>query len=170
MRRPPGAPAAIAYHDSCYLARHSGITVAPRAVVDALPSVRRGELPRSGLDAFCCGGGGGHVFMEEPAGERVSHARLAESVATGYLELATACPFCLTMLEDAAKTCDSPVVVSDIAELLEAALAAAPGAPDTGAPEALATDDDRGGPQPAATEESDARTTFLAAQPARHPD
>jgi Fe-S oxidoreductase/nitrate reductase gamma subunit len=120
--RPPGGPTPIAYHDSCYLARHSGITRAPRAVLEALPSLRRGELPRSGVDAFCCGGGGGHVFMEEPAGERVSHVRLAEGVAAGYTELATACPFCLTMLEDAAKTSGSPIVVSDIAELLDRAL------------------------------------------------
>jgi Fe-S oxidoreductase len=135
----------IAYHDSCYLARHSGVTGAPRAVLDALPSLRRDELPRSGRDAFCCGGGGGHVFMEEPAGERVSHVRLAEGVAAGYPELATACPFCLTMLEDAAKTCDSRIAVSDIAELLEAALAPgafAPGARAAGSQTADAGDDD----------------------------
>jgi Fe-S oxidoreductase len=118
----------IAYHDSCYLARHSSITSEPRIVLDALPALRRGELPRSRSGSFCCGGGGGHVFMEEPTGERVSHVRLAEVLAAGFSSVVTACPFCLTMLEDAAKTKDAPVAVADFAELLDDAIALDPSA------------------------------------------
>ena len=60
--------------------------------------------------------------MEEPTGERVSHVRLAEIVAAGFTSIATACPFCLTMLKDAAKTKDALVAVADLAELLDDAI------------------------------------------------
>jgi Fe-S oxidoreductase len=137
LRLPPqtsgGGVMSIAYHDSCYLARHSGITSEPRAVLDAVPALRRGELLRSKSASFCCGGGGGHVFMEEPTGERVSHVRLAEIVAAGFTSIATACPFCLTMLEDAAKTKDALVAVADVAELLDDSITLDPAAADEAA-------------------------------------
>ncbi len=116
----------LAYHDSCYLGRHNDLYDAPRAVIGAVPGARAVEMPRHGRKGFCCGAGGGRMFLEERIGQRINQNRIDEVAATGARELITACPFCLTMLGDAVKETDrgESLVVHDVAELVRRQLAA----------------------------------------------
>lgn len=109
----------IALHDPCYLGRHNGEFDAPRAVVDS-NTKNRVELPRARRGSFCCGGGGGMSFVDEPAEQRVNRERAREIVNSGVDTVAVACPFCTTMLEDGigAVQGESNVAVKDIAELM----------------------------------------------------
>lgn len=107
---------AVAVHDSCYLARHNGITEAPRRVLEAAGR-RPADPAASGLKGLCCGAGGGRMWLEETAGERINRVRAAELAATGAGAAATACPFCATMLADGLKANDrGDVEIRDIAE------------------------------------------------------
>jgi Fe-S oxidoreductase len=91
----------IAFHDPCYLGRWNGEYDAPRDVIDALPAgTTRLELPRNKDHGFCCGAGGGRMWMEEKIGTRVNHNRTDEVIASGADTVATACPFCTIMLRD----------------------------------------------------------------------
>jgi len=118
----PPPPNTIVYHDPCYLGRYQDIYEEPRAVVAAAGTLI--EAPRHGERSFCCGAGGGLVFLGEETGERVSHNRAAELVATGAKTIATACPFCNTMFRDALGTVggDTPPQLLDIAQLTARAL------------------------------------------------
>lgn len=107
-----------AYHDSCYLGRYEGIYHEPRAALGAVDGMRLIELPRSGPASFCCGGGGGRVFLEEPEGERINHLRTDEAVASGADTVVTACPYCMTMLSDGANDRGEAFTVLDLAEVL----------------------------------------------------
>jgi Fe-S oxidoreductase len=89
----------IVYHDPCYLGRYRNVYDEPRAVVQA--SGQLVEAPRNRERSFCCGAGGGLTFLGEETGERVSHVRAAELVATGATTIGTACPFCNSMFRDA---------------------------------------------------------------------
>ncbi len=112
----------VTFHDPCYLGRQNGIVDAPREALAALdlPIV---EMPRHGKRSFCCGAGGAQMWKEEEP-PTVSDARYEEAASTGARLLATGCPFCLTMMTDAAKKADQPLVVKDVAEILADRLAA----------------------------------------------
>ena len=119
----------IAYHDPCYLGRYQDVYEEPRTVVAAAGTLV--EAPRHGERSFCCGAGGGLVFLGEETGElpdgkpnRVSHNRAAELVATGAKTIGTACPFCNTMFRDAlgAVGGEAPPQLLDIAQLTARAL------------------------------------------------
>ncbi len=115
----------LTFHDPCYLGRHNGEFDAPRAVVDSLPGVRRVEMKRSREKSFCCGGGGGQMWLESSGRQRVENVRLAEAQETGAGLVATACPFCKVMLETASVTAgkQDEVRVRDIAELVSETMA-----------------------------------------------
>ncbi len=114
----------ITYHDSCYLGRYNDIYDAPRrAMRRALPLAEVVEMPRSRDRGLCCGAGGGRMFMEETEGKRINVERTEEALATGSDAIASACPFCMTMLTDGVNATASNVPVYDIAEIVASHLA-----------------------------------------------
>jgi Fe-S oxidoreductase len=117
----------VTVHDSCYLARYNGVVAAPRDVLGAA-GVTVTEMERSGRQTFCCGAGGGRMWMEETRGTRINEERTREVLATGAQTVATGCPFCMVMMKDglAAAGDDHGVVAMDVSELLAARVAAAP--------------------------------------------
>ncbi len=90
----------ITYHDSCYLGRQNGIYEQPRQVASALPGLELTEMALNRKKGFCCGAGGGHMWIEESRGERVNHLRTDQFFATGAETVVTSCPFCLQMFEE----------------------------------------------------------------------
>ncbi|MFZ5753576.1 MAG: heterodisulfide reductase-related iron-sulfur binding cluster [Bacillota bacterium] len=113
----------ITYHDSCYLGRYNGLYREPRQVLQAVPGVRVVEMPRHLETSFCCGGGGGRMWLEEH-GQKINMLRTEEALSTRSEMICTACPFCLTMLGDGVKTKEQQdfVQVRDIAEVLAESL------------------------------------------------
>ena len=111
---------AVAYHDSCYLGRYNEEYRAPRAVLSSLPGVTVREPARSGDRGFCCGAGGGRMFMEEKVGDRVNIVRTRELMATGAGIIALNCPFCTTMISDGVKAAEpaEEVAVKDVSEIV----------------------------------------------------
>jgi len=122
-RLKPSKPVAakVTHHDSCYLGRYNDIYDEPRRVLQALPQVQTVEMSRCRDKGFCCGAGGARMWMEETIGEKVNHRRLTHVMETGADVVATACPYCLIMMDDAAKTkdVDAKLARADIAELLD---------------------------------------------------
>ena len=110
----------ITFHDPCYLGRHNGEYDAPRNLLAKVAGARRVEMKRSRNQSFCCGGGGGMAFVDEPPDQRVNQERAQEAVDTGADVVAVGCPFCATMLDDGvnARRGDRDVKVKDVAELL----------------------------------------------------
>ena len=123
----------ITFHDPCYLGRQNGVYDAPRELVQISSRVDAVEMERSRSKSFCCGGGGGMSFVDEPAGQRVNQNRAQEAIETGADILAVGCPFCMTMMEDGinARKGERDVRVMDVSELLwEAAKPRAPESSD----------------------------------------
>ncbi|MEO6773627.1 MAG: (Fe-S)-binding protein [Kofleriaceae bacterium] len=110
----------ITYHDSCYLGRWNGEFDAPRDVISAVGVPNVVEMARNKRYGFCCGAGGGRMFMEEPEGQRVNENRTDEIIAAQVDAVAVACPFCNIMLTDGmkSKNVEDKIEVLDIAELV----------------------------------------------------
>ncbi len=129
-----GPASSVTFHDSCYMARYNGVIAAPRDVLGSVPGVELREMEKSGKNTFCCGAGGGRMWMEETRGTRINAERTRQALETGAETVATSCPFCMVMMKDgladaaAASTASAaagPGVVSarDIAEILADSLA-----------------------------------------------
>jgi succinate dehydrogenase/fumarate reductase iron-sulfur protein len=115
----------IAYHDPCFLGKRNEVYEPPRQVLKAIPGVEFVEMKRTRSNSFCCGGGAGRVWTEDaPCEKRPSTNRVNEALDLGIEVIATACPFCVTTLEDAVKVLDveNKIVVRDVLELLKEAL------------------------------------------------
>ena len=111
----------VAYHDSCFLGRHNGIYDEPRRIAKAIPGLKLVEMePRCRERGFCCGAGGGHMWIEESRGERINHVRTEHFLETGAETVGVSCPFCLQMLEEGveAKGEASEKKVKDLLEIL----------------------------------------------------
>lgn len=110
----------VTFHDSCYLGRYNDTYEAPRSLLKAIPGVAIQEMERSGANGMCCGAGGGLMWMEEQAGTRVNYARTAQALEVKPSVISSACPYCLTMMEDGLKTLSEGrrVTARDVAELL----------------------------------------------------
>lgn len=108
----------ITYHDPCYLGRYNGIYDPPRKILKNIPGLKTVEMNRSRGGSFCCGGGGGHAWMEEPVGRRINQMRLEQATLTHAQVIGLACPFCLQMFEDAVKGMESTLQVKDVVELV----------------------------------------------------
>ena len=119
--KPQGALAgSVTFHDPCYLGRHNDTYEAPREVISAVAEDRMVEMDRSRETSLCCGAGGGRMWADEPAAQRVSNLRASQVAETKSDVLCTACPFCMTMMDEAMKTESDgrDVKVLDIAEVL----------------------------------------------------
>jgi Fe-S oxidoreductase len=121
-RLKPVAPAAadakkLTYHDPCYLGRHNQIYEPPRELL-ASAGVEVTEMPRNKERSFCCGAGGGRMWMEEKIGERINLNRVDEAIATGAEEVAVGCPFCRVMVSDGMVAKSSSVEVLDVAQVM----------------------------------------------------
>jgi heterodisulfide reductase subunit D len=114
----------ITYHDSCYLGRGNGIYDAPRKILEALDA-ELVEMKRCKSKGLCCGAGGAQMFKEEEKGTtRINFERTHEAIETSAAFIASACPFCNTMLTDGVKheEKEDQVKVLDIAEMILAEL------------------------------------------------
>jgi Fe-S oxidoreductase len=120
-------PGSVTVHDSCYLARYNNVVAAPRAVLGAA-GVSITEMAKSGKETFCCGAGGGRMWMEETRGTRINAERSRQVLETGADTVATSCPFCMVMLSDGLAATDggTRVATLDVSELLAARIATAP--------------------------------------------
>jgi Fe-S oxidoreductase len=114
----------VTYHDSCYLGRHNGVYEAPRETLKAIPGLKILEMPRNRREGFCCGAGGGRMWLEEKIGSRINQNRVDEASSTGATVVATACPFCTTMIKDGIGETgrEENLRVRDVAELLSESL------------------------------------------------
>ena len=114
----------ITYHDPCYMGRHNQIYDEPRKVLNAVSGVELLELPDSGKNSLCCGGGGGRIWMDTPMQERFSDLRLKQAKESGADVLATACPYCITNFEESRLNLEYEDIleVRDISEIVREAI------------------------------------------------
>jgi Fe-S oxidoreductase len=119
----------VTYHDPCYLGRHNGVYETPRQIIEAL-GCELVEMPRNRDNSFCCGAGGGQIWIpDEPGAERPSENRIREAMSLGEIDVfVVACPKDVTMYEDAIKTTGNGehIRLRELTELIEEALVAQP--------------------------------------------
>jgi Fe-S oxidoreductase/nitrate reductase gamma subunit len=110
----------VTFHDPCYLGRYNDEYDAPRSSLRSVKGLRILEMERNKEKGLCCGAGGGHFWMDLKLGERVNSIRAEEAAATGASTVATACPFCMQMMEDGVKLTNNEnnLDVRDIAEVI----------------------------------------------------
>ena len=124
LKLPKAVQKRVTYHDPCFLGKRNQIYDAPRHVLQSLNGLELVEMKRTRESSFCCGGGAGRTWTEDAAPEkRPSVDRVKEALDLGVEVIATACPFCITTLEDAVKVLDAEnkIIVRDILELLNEA-------------------------------------------------
>jgi Fe-S oxidoreductase len=111
----------ITYHDPCYLGRHNNIFDEPRDVLRNIPGLELIEMPDTGKDSLCCGGGGGRIWMDTPKNERFSDLRLMQAEEVGAKALVTACPYCITNFEESRLNLeyDEILEIKDITEIIQ---------------------------------------------------
>jgi len=113
----------VVFHDSCCLGSHNGVYEAPRAIIRQVTGRVPHEIKRHHGRSFCCGAGGGRMWMEEHLGTRINLERVGEALAVRPETVCVACPYCMTMFEDGLKDKKAePVTVGDIAEIAAQAL------------------------------------------------
>jgi Fe-S oxidoreductase len=115
----------ITYHDPCYLSRYNGVYKEPRRILQSIPKTKVKEMERSKRKTFCCGGGGGHMWVEEQHGtEKISHVRIEEVLKTKAETVVTSCPYCLQMLEEGIeyKGMKDSFKAKDLIEVVEASM------------------------------------------------
>jgi Fe-S oxidoreductase len=115
----------ITYHDPCYLGRYNEIFEPPRNILRSFPHMEIQEMRRNKADSLCCGAGGGWMWMDEKIGKRINLERLEDALGSNSEGVATACPFCVTMFNDAIKDkeVEKTFQVWDIAELIADSIA-----------------------------------------------
>ena len=115
----------LTYHDPCYLGRYNGVYLEPRRILQAIPEAKLEEMGRSRNTSFCCGGGGGHMWIEEqPGTTKINQMRIEDVLKTGAETVVTACPYCLQMFEESIehKQMKDSLKARDLVELVEAAM------------------------------------------------
>ncbi|WP_020678301.1 (Fe-S)-binding protein [Geopsychrobacter electrodiphilus] len=117
-------PKTVTYHDPCYLGRHNGIYDAPRDLLQQIPGLTLNEMADSRESSLCCGGGGGHIWMETPKEDRFSDLRVRQAVAVGAEVLVTSCPYCITNFTDSCLGLDESeaLEIKDLTEIIQALL------------------------------------------------
>lgn len=110
----------VTYHDSCYLGRYNSVYDSPRNSLKYANGLKLLEMERNKSHGFCCGAGGGRMFLEDEEGGRINEERTKEALATTADTIASACPFCMTMMTDGVKYFgkQDEVNVKDIAEII----------------------------------------------------
>jgi Fe-S oxidoreductase len=127
-----GKQVAIAYHDSCYLGRHNGIFEAPRRVLEKANGLPVLEMAQNREQGLCCGAGGANMWYEvKQETQRINVIRAKQAQAAGADTVATACPFCLTMMTDGLSLTGQAAVAKDLAEIVAEHLDWAPPPPST---------------------------------------
>jgi len=115
----------LTYHDPCYLGRYNRVYLEPRRILQAIPKAKLEEMGRSRNTSFCCGGGGGHMWIEEqPGTTKINQMRIEDVLKTGAEMVVTACPYCLQMFEESIEHKDmkDSLKARDLVELVEAAM------------------------------------------------
>jgi len=120
----PGDLSNVVFHDSCYLGRYNGIYEAPREAIASITGQAPTEMKRRHERSFCCGAGGGRMWMEESVGKRINIERVEEALKENPKAICVCCPYCMTMFEDGLKDkkADDRVQVLDLAEIVARAL------------------------------------------------
>jgi hypothetical protein len=108
----------VTYHDPCYLGRWNGVYEPGRKILEKIAGLEQVEMHRHGRQAFCCGAGGGRMWMEETLGKRINRERIQHAHEVEADVVATACPFCLTMMIEGSTSQGLAIDVADVAQIV----------------------------------------------------